>query len=117
MKQRLIVRTANRRLFIEELLVLGAKGATLAEDSVPLMTVPYCVEVEVEVERGKEYLSTHVVHAVPLPVELFTQAQMEEMVWEDFRVACAALDIRGRERAVMLAEYMRKSGDYIRNIR
>ena len=117
MKQRLIIRTADRRVFMNELLAWGAKGATLAEDSAPIMTVPYTAEVEIEVVRGKEYKSTPSVHAIPLPILLFTEAQMEEMVWDEFREACAALDVRGRERAVMLKEYMRRSGDYIRNQR
>lgn len=117
MKQRLILRTADRMLFVSELLRLGSQGAHLVVGTVPTMSAPYSAELELEVVKGKELVSTPFVHAIPLPVTTYSKAQMEEMIWDDFREACNALGVKGRERAVMLEEYLRKSGHYTRNTR
>lgn len=117
MKQRLILRTADRMLFVNELLRLGSKGASIVVGTVPTMSAPYSAELEVEVAKGEAFVSTPFLHAIPIPVPTFTKAQMEEMVWDDFREACNALGVKGRERAVMLEEYLRKSGHYARNTR
>lgn len=85
--------------------------------TVPTMSAPYAAELEVEVVKGKEFVSTPHLHAIPVPVTTFNKTQMEEMVWDDFREACNALGVKGRERAVMLEEYLRKSGHYTRNTR
>lgn len=117
MKQRLILRTPDRKFYVSEILRLGKLGATLAVDSVPGFGMPYTAELMIEVERGKEYRSTATLHAVPLAIETFTIAQMEAMVWDDFREACNALGVKGRERSVMLEEYKRKAEHYTRNSR
>lgn len=114
MKQRLILRTADRKLFIDELIRLGAEGAIQAPDSVPSFGVVFTAEVLVEVERGSERFSTQNVYAVPLPIDVYTREQMEEMVWEEFREACQAFGVKGRERSVMLEQYIRKSEDYLK---
>lgn len=117
LKQRLIVRTADRKVFVRELLALGQAGARLADDSVPGFSIPFTAEVIVDVERGKEYRSTASIHAIPVPVETYTKQQMEEMVWDEFREACGALGVKGRERAVMLEEYLTRAEHYTRNSR
>lgn len=117
MKQRLIVRTADRRLYIEELLKLGKLGAVLAPNSVPHMGIPFSAELVVEVQSGKEFQSTPTVHALPLPITTYSKDVMEAMVWDDFREACNKLGVKGRERAVMLEEYLRKAAHYNTNMR
>lgn len=117
MKQRLILRTADRITYVQELLKLGAEGATLSETSVPSFGMPFTAELVIEVTRGKERTSSPLIHAIPLPVVTYTRQEMEDMVWEDFREACGALAVKGRERAVMMEEYLRKAEHYNANTR
>lgn len=115
MQQRLIIRTTDRRLFVSELLAYGAKGARMYENSVPSYLVPFTAELVVEVERGKEFQSTATCHAVPLPAVVYTEQQMKDMVWDEFRDACRELGVKGRDRAVMLEEYLKKAKHYTTN--
>ncbi len=108
MKQKVIVRTPDQKIFVQKLLELGAMGGKLNPQTVPrLSSSPYSAELLVELEdRSQEIKPSPYIIAFPIPPELYTEEQMRDMVWEEFRVACAQVGVKGRDREKMLSDYL-----------
>lgn len=106
--QKLTVRSADRIRYVKTLLELGAKGATLAEGTVPKMIVPFQSDLVLEINDPSEALkSTPDLIAYPVEYEVYTKYDLEEMVWLDFREACATQGVKGRDREKMLEDYLK----------
>lgn len=108
MKQKVIVRTPDQKIFVQKLLEIGSKGGKLNPLTVPrLSTSPYNVELIVELtDRNNQIKSDPYVIAFPIAPEIYTEEQMKEMVWDEFRVACSQVGVKGRDRDKMLSDYL-----------
>lgn len=105
--QKFTVRSIDRVKYVEALLFLGAKGAKLAEGTVPKMIIPFQAELVLEITDSDQVLkSTPHIIAYPVDYEVYTKSALEEMVWEDFRIAVGTQGVKGRDRQKMLEAYL-----------
>lgn len=108
--QRLIVSTHDRRLFIEKVQQVTLLGAKLADNTVPRLTSPFPFQAEFDyiVESPNKIVKSELgLHALAPSYPVYTAQQMKELVWEEFREACSWKGVKGRDREVMLKEYLK----------
>ena len=108
--QRLIVSTHDRRFFIEKVQQLTLLGAKLADNTVPRLTTPFPFQAEFDITLSspKDIFKSEIgVHALCPSAEIFTEEEMKAMSFEDFREQCAWWGIKGREKEIMLSEYLK----------
>ena len=105
-KQKIVLRTADRIEFATELLKWGAMGAKLQDRTVPRLFAPFTAEFEILVDPKNPYKDTHCIRAYPPDHRVYTQQELEAMEWGEFRESVALLGIKGREKEKMIADYL-----------
>lgn len=107
--QNINVTATNPVEFVQRLLELGAKGATLKERTCPrLKGLPYAAELVFEVDGFETLPNTPGVNAVPVALseKVYTKEQLEAMPIEDIRPILASRGIKGRDKRLMIKEYL-----------
>ena len=105
-KQKIVLRTGDRREFVEELLKWGKMGAVQQANSVPRLYAPFTAELEILVDPKNPYKDTHCIRAYPPDHRVYTEVELEEMTFEEFRESVALLGVKGRDRKIMINEYL-----------
>ena len=105
-KQKIVLRTADRIEFATELLKWGAIGAKLQDRTVPRLFAPFTAELEILVDPKNPYKDTHCIRAYPPDRRVYTEVELEEMTFEEFRESVALLGVKGREREKMTTDYL-----------
>lgn len=105
--QRITVRSADRVEWMKAVVDWASKGARLSKGSVPKMVVPFMVDMEIEVEAHAQYKSTPTAIAYPVKSTFYTEQQLTDMEWNDFRKACKAVGVVGRDKKTMLEDYLK----------
>ena len=105
-KQKIVLRTADRIEFATELLKWGAMGAKLQDRTVPRLFAPFTAELEILVDPKNPYKDTHCIRAYPPDHRVYTEVELEEMTFEEFRESVALLGVKGRDRKIMTADYL-----------
>lgn len=107
--QNIIVTATNPVEFVQRLLELGSKGATLKERTCPrLKGLPYAAELVIEITGSDEIKSSPGVNAIPVPmaIKVYTKEELEAMDWDMFRSAVQSKGVKGRQREVMTVKYL-----------
>ena len=105
-RQKIVIRSGDRIEFVEELLKWGAIGAKRQSNSVPRLYAPFTAELEIMVNPSTPYKDTHCVRAYPPDHRIYTEQEMENMTFEEFRESVALLGVKGRDRKIMVADYL-----------
>lgn len=105
-RQKIVIRSGDRIEFVEELLKWGAIGAKRQSNSVPRLYAPFTAELEIMVNPSTPFKDTHCVRAYPPDHRIYTEQEMEAMEWNEFRESVALLGVKGRDRKIMVADYL-----------
>lgn len=105
-KQKIVLRTADRIEFATELLKWGAMGAKLQDRTVPRLFAPFTAELEILIDPKVPHKDTHCIRAYPPDHRVYTEVELEEMTFEEFRESVALLGVKGRDRKIMINEYL-----------
>lgn len=105
-RQKIVIRTADRIEFAKELLKWGAMGAKLQDRTVPRLIVPFTAEMVVMIDPKKPHKDTHCVRAYPPDHRVYTEQELEDMVFEEFRESVALFGVKGRDRKIMTKDYL-----------
>ena len=104
-RQKIVLRTGDRIEFIEELLKWGAIGAKRQANTVPRLFAPFTAELEIMVDPKTPYKDTYCIRAYPPDHRIYTEQELENMDFPEFRESVALLGVKGRERDKMVADY------------
>jgi len=107
--QNINVTSTNPVDFVQKLLELGAKGATLKERTCPrLKGLPYAAELVLEITGSDELKAAPGVNAIPVPmaIKVYSKEELEAMDWDTFRSAVQSKGVKGRQREVMTVKYL-----------
>ena len=93
--------------FMKVVVELSAKGATILEGSMPrLRGTPLEIKMAVDSTKTK-FLDEDIIGVVEIPKKIFYSGDdLEDMTFDEFRVACKYVGIIGRDRNQMMREYM-----------
>ena len=105
-KQKVVIRSGDRIEFVEELLKWGAIGAKRQSNSVPRLYAPFTAELEIMVNPSTPFKDTHCIRAYPPDHRVYTEQELEAMEWNEFRESVALLGVKGRDRKIMVADYL-----------
>ena len=105
-KQKIVLRTADRREFVDECIRWGVMGAVQKQGSVPRFIAPFTAEFEILVDPKNPYKDTHCIRAYPPDHRIYTEVELEQMEWSEFRESVALLGVKGREREKMTSDYL-----------
>lgn len=105
-RQKIVIRSGDRIEFVEELLKWGAIGAKRQANSVPRLYAPFTAELEIMVNPSTPFKDTHCVRAYPPDHRIYTEQELESMEWNEFRESVALLGVKGRDRKIMVADYL-----------
>lgn len=105
-KQKLTVRSNDRVRYIQTVLEMGNAGAKLVNNTVPKMIAPFTCDLEIELERSEQFKSTPTLIAYPVEFTTYTVKQLEDMVWDEFREAVGQAGVKGRDRKIMIEDYI-----------
>ena len=105
-KQKIVLRTADRIGYVKEIMKLANLGATLQANTVPRLIAPFTAEFEIMVDPKTPYKDTHCIRAYPPDHRIYTQQELEGMDWAEFRESVALLGVKGRERDKMVTDYL-----------
>lgn len=105
-RQKIVIRSGDRIEFVEELLKWGAIGAKRQANTVPRLFAPFTAELEIMVNPSTPFKDTHCVRAYPPDHRIYTEQELESMEWNEFRESVALLGIKGRDRKIMVADYL-----------
>ncbi len=105
-RQKIVIRSGDRIEFVEELLKWGAIGAKRQSNSVPRLYAPFTAELEILVDPKNPHKDTHCIRAYPPDHRVYTEVELEEMTFEEFRESVALLGVKGRDRKIMINEYL-----------
>ena len=105
-RQKIVIRSGDRIEFVEELLKWGAIGAKRQANTVPRLFAPFTAELEIMVNPSTPFKDTHCVRAYPPDHRVYTEVELEEMTFEEFRESVALLGVKGRDRKIMTADYL-----------
>ena len=105
-RQKIVIRSGDRIEFVEELLKWGAIGAKRQSNSVPRLYAPFTAELEIMVNPSTPFKDTHCVRAYPPDHRVYTEQELEAMEWNEFRESVALLGVKGRDRKIMVADYL-----------
>lgn len=103
--QKITVFTADRVRFVEELIRLGAMGAKMRKNTVPRLFAPFSAELNLLVDPKKPLVSNEAIRAYPPDHRIYTESELESLVFEEFRDTMALFGIKGRERSKMIEDY------------
>lgn len=104
--QKITVFTADRVRFVEELIRLGAMGAKMRKNTVPRLFAPFSAELDLLVDPKKPLVSNEAIRAYPPDHRIYTESELNDMTFEEFRESVALLGIKGRERDKMIKDYL-----------
>ena len=105
-RQKIVIRSGDRIEFVEELLKWGAIGAKRQANTVPRLFAPFTAELEILVDPKNPYKDTHCVRAYPPDHRVYTEQELENMDFPEFRESVGLFGVKGREREKMLADYL-----------
>ena len=105
-KQKIVLRTGDRIEFATELLKWGAMGAKLQDRTVPRLFAPFTAELEILVDPKNPYKDTHCIRAYPPDHRIYTEEELSQMDFPEFRESVALLGVKGREREKMILDYL-----------
>lgn len=105
-KQKIVIRTADRVEFAKELLKWGAMGAKLQDRTVPRLIAPFTAELVVMIDPKKPHKDTHCIRAYPPDHRVYTEQELTDMVFEEFRESVALFGVKGRDRKIMTKDYL-----------
>ena len=105
-KQKIVLRTADRIEFATELLKWGAIGAKLQDRTVPRLFAPFTAELEILIDPKVPHKDTHCIRAYPPDHRIYTEEELSQMEFNEFRESVALLGVKGREREKMVADYL-----------
>ena len=105
-KQKMVLRTADRIEFATELLKWGAMGAKLQDRTVPRLYAPFTAELEILVDPKNPHKDTHCIRAYPPDHRIYTEQELEDMEFTEFRESVALLGVKGRDRKIMTFDYL-----------
>ena len=105
-KQKIVLRTADRIEFATELLKWGAMGAKLQDRTVPRLFAPFTAELEILIDPKVPHKDTHCIRAYPPDHRIYTEEELSQMEFNEFRESVALLGVKGRERDKMVADYL-----------
>lgn len=104
-RQKIVLRTADRIEFATELMKWGAMGAKLQANSVPRLFAPFTAEMEIMVNPKTPFRDSHCIRAYPPDHRIYTEQELSQMTFEEFRDTMSIFGIKGRERNKMIEEY------------
>lgn len=105
-RQKIVIRSGDRIEFVEELLKWGAIGAKRQSNSVPRLYAPFTAELDIMVNPSTPFKDSHCIRAYPPDHRIYTEQEMELMEWNEFRESVALLGVKGRDRKIMVADYL-----------
>ena len=105
-KQKIVLRTGDRIESVEELLKWGAIGAKRQANTVPRLFAPFTAEFEILVDPKNPYKDTHCIRAYPPDHRIYTEEELSQMEFNEFRESVALLGVKGREREKMISDYL-----------
>ena len=105
-KQKIVLRTADRREFVDECIRWGVMGAVQKQGSVPRFIAPFTAEFEILVDPKNPYKDTHCIRAYPPDHRIYTEEELSQMEFNEFRESVALLGVKGRDRKIMINEYL-----------
>ena len=105
-RQKIVIRSGDRIEFVEELLKWGAIGAKRQTNTVPRLYAPFTAELEILIDPKVPHKDTHCIRAYPPDHRVYTEVELEEMTFEEFRESAALLGVKGRDRKIMVADYL-----------
>ena len=105
-RQKIVIRSGDRIEFVEELLKWGAIGAKRQANTVPRLFAPFTAELEIMVNPSTPFKDTHCVRAYPPDHRIYTEEELSQMEWNEFRESVALLGVKGRDRKIMVADYL-----------
>ena len=105
-KQKIVLRTADRREFVDECIRWGVMGAVQKQGSVPRFIAPFTAEFEILVDPKNPYKDTHCIRAYPPDHRIYTEEELSQMEFNEFRESVALLGVKGREREKMVDDYL-----------
>lgn len=98
--------------FVNKVLEMGKEGYTLHDNTFPRLkgfpiTASFVIETDktIEQEPGVQTIP------VPLKDSVFTAEDLEAMEWDEFKEAVKSRGIKGRQREVMQAKYLKAVED------
>ena len=103
--------------FVNEVLEMGKEGYTLHENTYPhLKGFPITASLVIETDKTVEQAPGLQTIPVPLKDSVFTAEDLEAMEWEDFKDAVQSRGVKGRQRAVMQAKYLKAVEDGVDDV-
>lgn len=105
-RQKIVIRSGDRIEFVEELLKWGAIGAKRQANTVPRLFAPFTAELEIMVNPSTPFKDSHCIRAYPPDHRIYTEQELESMEWNEFRESVALLGVKGRDRKIMVADYL-----------
>lgn len=110
--QDIIISTSpqDRAAFFDKIVELAKKGAVRKEGTVPKFGAPFGfrAEMTLKINSPEDVIKSSAgVHAIPPYYNTFTEQEMRDMSWDDFREACSLYNVRGKEREKMLNDYLK----------
>jgi hypothetical protein len=108
--QEFVIRTADPRKFVDEVVALAQKGAVLKENTYPrLKGYPITATMVIEDSgNGVDKSSSPNVQAMPVKSEdkTYSKEELESMEWDELKKAAKSLGITGRDRDILTRKYL-----------
>lgn len=93
--------------YLQNLIRFIKLGAEIKEGTAPTCSFPHRAWLTFETNKILEDEPGVKVYVLS---ETFTRSQLEAMEWEDFKTACRKKGLRGRDKSVMLTQYLKATG-------
>jgi hypothetical protein len=93
--------------YLQNLIRFIKLGAEIKEGTTPTSTFPHRAWLTYETT---DLLKNEPGVQVFVLSETFTREQLEAMDWDEFRAACKKKQVKGRDRTVMLTQYLKTTG-------
>lgn len=105
-RQRVVIRCVDRQKFVDTIVEMAQKGAVRSYNTVPRMIMPFSCEMVLDVDPRYPVKATPYLYPLPYDIPTYSPEQLEVMVWEEFREACAMVGVKGRDRKKMIEDYL-----------
>lgn len=103
--------------FVNKVLELGAKGFVLKDNTFPRLK-GFPITASFVIETDKTIKMEPGLHTIPIPLskQVFSAEDLEAMEWDAFKEAVKSRGVKGRQRDVMQAKYLKAVEDGVEDV-
>lgn len=103
--------------FVKKILELGKQGFVLKDNTFPRLK-GFPITASFTIETDKTIQMEPGIHTIPIPIsqQVFKAEDLEAMDWDSFKDAVKSRGVKGRQRDVMQAKYLKAVEDGVQDV-